>query len=87
MFPGFEALIKIMFLPFLLKQKKISNLITAIMKNYNKDIKIQKAKEKNHCSHRKKNSKSGREGNGKKMKEFLYAGMKGKNKTRYSEKS
>lgn len=43
-----------MFLPLLLKQKKISNLITAIMKNYNKDIKIQKAKEKDHCSHRKK---------------------------------
>lgn len=65
----------------------------AIMKNYNKAIKIQKAMEKitavgkNHCSQKKRTAGQGDEEVAKRWRKFAYVGMKGKNKTGYSEKS
>lgn len=43
-----------------LSMKHHAIMVIAIMKNCHKDIKIQRAMEKNHYSYRKKNSMSGR---------------------------
>lgn len=76
-----------------LSMKHHTIMIMAIMKNYNKAIKIQKAMEKiiavgkNHCSQKKRTAGQGDEEVAKRWRKFAYVGMKGKNKTGYSEKS